>query len=90
MKKKILFLGVLVIAVCLILTGCGKENETQIVDDTKDDAEISTVTDEPIATTDSSDLDSLELYSDDTKLVFANGAVKMVFTYSGDKITSHI
>ena len=77
MKKKYI-LGLLVIISLFMVTACGSEKEKNddIIDNGSEEKE-----------NDSNEYDDLELYSDDTKLVFARGGGKVVFYYSGNKIT---
>ncbi len=77
--KKRLFLC-LVLVMLVLATGCG--NKKVIIDD-KD--EKTTNSSSSTTTTDS----EIELYSDDTKIVFKNGNNKVVFYYKGDKITAY-
>ena len=47
------------------------------------------VTEAQTDTSDNSELDEIELYSDGTKIVFGNGNSKLVYYYSGDEITKY-
>ena len=75
MKKKYV-LGLLVIISLFMITACGnkeKLDEDIINDNSEDNKEEK--------------YDDLELYSDDTKIVFARGQEKVVFYYKGNEIT---
>lgn len=78
MKKKILA-SLLAVAICIALTGCvNKKNNN----DNNNQSEQG-VNEENIDA-------EIKLYSDDKTIVFDFlGAYKMVFYYSGDKITGH-
>ena len=100
MKKRIFSLGILLILMCFILTGCGnKSEETSTNESNKNTQNNSTSIDTEIKTNNNTttqdktsvdDVDIVELYSDDSKLVFKSAdTVYMVFTYSGDKITGY-
>ena len=77
MKKKVFLL--LVILLCVVcLTGCGKSKE-ETVDEKA-----------PIETKGSESTEpDIELYSDDSKIVFESGNSKLVYYYSGDTITGY-
>ncbi|MBR6034285.1 MAG: hypothetical protein IKP28_06145 [Clostridia bacterium] len=99
MKKKLLFLGIISVALVILLAGCGAEVEnptisesvTADIDATEEEIEqkaYSQVT--PTSDEGKEAIQDLELYSDSTKIVFANGQTKMVFTYNGDEITGYM
>ena len=78
MKKKYL-LGLLVIISLFMVTACGgseKDLDDDIVNDNSGEKQ-----------NENNEYDDLELYSDDTKLVFARGDGKVVFYYKGNEIT---
>ena len=78
MKKK-LFIILLVGLLFITLTGCGKNEEIPNADNGESV--------KPGARDGETENDEIKLYSDDTKLVFDATAYKMVFYYSGEKIT---
>ena len=83
MKKHLMILFMITICLALV-TGCGsKDTNTN-----SSDASDSTV-DGTTETSNSSDEDTIELYSDNTKIVFKNGEGSLVFYYSGDTITKY-
>lgn len=76
MKKKLL-VGLLAIFMCFTLTGCGEEN-------TNNGGNINQGGNEQQG----SNQNDVQLYSDDTKLVFNyNDSYSMVYYFSGEKIT---
>ena len=92
MKKKILLVGILIISICLVLTGCeNKEVETSKNTTTENEAIKTNKTAENNNKNEETktdiDLNIEELYSDNSKLVYKNEDTYMVFTYSGEKIT---
>lgn len=82
MKKKLL-LCLFIITMFFIMTGCvnkSVEVSNSTENDNSNEEEKNT----------SSDLDDeIELYSDSSKIVFQNGNAKLVYYYSGDKITKY-
>ena len=86
MKKRIL-ISILVIAVCFVLIGCGKENNENISDpnNTTNNVENNSNNEN----TNTSTNDNIHLYSDNTKYVFEFENVTYVFYYSGDEITAY-
>jgi len=78
MKRKI-FIGLLAIAMCFVLVGCGKT-----VEDNEEDNVLDTGT-----TTNNGSDEEVKLYSDNTKYVFEYVNTKYVFYYSGDTITAY-
>ena len=88
MKKVLMCL--LTVIICFTLTGCFTnqkeklvkdiiETDKKEVEDTKEKATESKTTDD----------EEINLYSDNTKLVFEIGNIKHVFYYSGDNITAY-
>ena len=80
MKKFLLCL--MAIVLLFTVTGCGSDNNNDI--DNNDQSNV-----EETSNQNENNYDEIELYSDDTKLVFASGSGKVVFYYSGDKITAY-
>ena len=78
MKKKYL-LGLLIVVSLFIVTACGSKTEEDNEENTNN---INNVED-----SENEEYEDIELYSDDTKLVFARGDGKVVFYYSGNEIT---
>ena len=78
MKKKYL-LGLLIVVSLFMVTACGKEKDNE----ENNGEDIGSITNED----DNNEYEDLELYSDDTKLVFARADGKVVFYYSGNEIT---
>ncbi len=80
--KKIL-LSTLLFLMLVFITGCGNE--------TNDDVEniIDNIEDKSTETSNTTEDDKIDLYSDDTKMVFKNGTGSLVYYYSGDKITGY-
>ena len=76
MKKKYI-LGLLVIISLFMVSACG--NKEKLDDEIINDSNEKENLEEEYA--------DLELYSDDTKIVFARGQEKVVFYYKGDTIT---
>lgn len=90
MKKKIL-ISVLVLFICFVLVGCGKTDENNEGNGStrQDETEINNNQSEtPDNTTQSKEAD-IELYSDDTKIVFKSEQGRDVYYYSGKTITAH-
>ncbi len=90
MKKKIL-LSIFTLFMLIMFTGCG--NKTDEVNDKPDDVVLPSDDNksDEVNTNDNTttnEADDYELYSDDTKIVFKNGQVSMVFYYSGNEITA--
>lgn len=90
MKKNILvktlLLVVVAIIMCLSLTGCGFiKNSAEIEEAAKEFSNVIENSNE----NKTNDSDDLKLYSDNNKIVFESGQGKMVFTYSGNKITGY-
>ena len=93
MKRKILF-SILAIIMCLTLVGCGKEEkQNNTLDDIiekftnseKDDKDNSSKNND---NKESTSLDEIKLYSDDTKMVFNfYDQYNIVYHYKGDTIT---
>jgi len=84
MKKKLLLI-IFVVGTLFLVTGCGNKK----VDDINYESNNTNGTGEVKENDDSSAYDDFELYSDNTKIVFANGSGKIVFYYSGNEITAH-
>ena len=91
MKNKLLISGILVGSLCLALTGCGEEKEivtqndedlTYVIEDTSFTNEVNDV--------DQNSSDIIELYSDDSKLVYrSTDNTDLVFYHEGEKITGY-
>ena len=98
MKKKIL-LTLFVIVMCFGLVGCGqKEEDKNVNNDVKQD-EVKTNNNSDNSNTQSeipnnttqNEAPDIELYSDDTKIVFKNDQGMAVYYYKGKEITgSHL
>ncbi|MBQ7667970.1 MAG: hypothetical protein IJS47_01415 [Clostridia bacterium] len=91
MKKNLILTGILVGSLCFALTGCGEkvEETTDIPDVAR---ELIPIEEEETTTVendvDTLDIEKIELYSDDHKMVFKNlDNSDLVFYYEGDKIT---
>ena len=85
MKTKVFIIGVIGVILCLVLAGCGEKKENTISDQSN---QISNtiITDNSI----DNNLGIIDLYSDDTKIVFKNSDLNtLVFYYEGDKITGY-
>lgn len=91
MKKKILYF-LMINLVMFVLVGCGS-NTIKNVDDLISESKeaVSEAKDKVVEEVNKADNDEdkIDLYSDDSKIVFANGTVKLVYYYSGDKITAY-
>ena len=83
MKKKIL-IGFLTVVMCFALVGCGKSevNDPDLNDDINNNEKGAN-------NNETGTEEEIKLYSDDTKIVFANGQAKLVYYYSGEKITAY-
>ena len=82
----------LIVFMCLLLIGCGKKPDTIKPDTIKED-DNQKVNNDKKSNVSSNDIvieDDLQLYSDDTKLVFQESNITYVFYYSGDKITNMV
>ena len=73
-----------IFALCLLLTGCGDKENTEEAEKVVNNT-TSNTTEEV-----KKDVEKIELYSDDTKIVFkqVNGSY-LVFYYEGDSITGY-
>ncbi len=78
--KKIILCSLLFLMM-LFATGCGKTTEDDINEYGNPEGTNETVN--------SNDNDKIELYSDNTKMVFQNGTSSLVYYYEGDKITGY-
>ena len=78
--KKIILCSLLFLMM-LFATGCGNDTTTG-EDETNNGGSSSEVESK-------SDDDKIELYSDNTKMVFQNGTSSLVYYYEGDKITGY-
>ena len=93
MKKRFLFI-LLGIAMCLVLVGCGqtgdntKENNTVKHNETEVDKTTNNTTEKTTNTAQDAAQD-IELYSDDTKIVFKTDQGRAVYYYSGKEITGY-
>ena len=79
MKKKFLFF-LLIISFVITLSGCSKSEE-EVLEDLNN--EIDKIEEK------SNSEDDIELYSDDTKIVFATENGMIVFYYEDDRITAY-
>lgn len=82
MKKKVLLI-LIIFLMTFTLLGCGKESNKKEEKITRDEIE------KLINDSDTSSDSEINLYSDDTKIVFENGNSKLVFYYSGNEITAY-
>ena len=83
MKKRLITL--ITIILCLFLvTGCGLQNDAEENIETTNNN-----TAEAAETNTSTESEKIELYSDNTKIVFKNASGSLVFYYSGEKITKY-
>ena len=86
MKSKVLIFGIVIIAICIILTGCedkknSEETENQTVVQNKIEEVIENTTEE-------TNVDIGKLYSDDTRLVYKlEDNVYSVFYYNVETVT---
>ncbi len=76
MKNKVI--KILLVLMCFVLVGCGSKKVEQNISSHYDDDSITNNSSEEI-----------ELYSDDTKVVFLFNKIRYVFYYSGDEITAY-
>ena len=88
--KKLLF-TFLALFLCVTLTACGngdtKEEENK---DNKGTEEVEKKDkNEEKNDSKTSSSEKIDLYSDDTKMVFKNGQNQLIYYYSGDKITAY-
>ena len=83
MKKYLIC--ILGVALCLFLiTGCSNNNDKTYSNDTEEN-----VSEGQKVTSNNSNEDEIELYSDSTKIVFESGQGKIVYYYSGETITKY-
>ena len=80
MKRKLLF-GLLAILFAFTLTACG--NDDVIDNNNSNDNDGGEIVEEKGA------FDELDLYSDDTKVVFESGLTRLVFYHDGTVITAY-
>ncbi len=83
MKNKLLLI-IISIFMLFLVTGCGNESN-----DLEDNNESDNTNEVDNNQSSSNDDDKIDLYSDNTKIVFANGGGKLVYYYSGEKITGY-
>lgn len=92
MKKKYL-LGLFVIIMCFVLVGCGQAEENESGNNSIKQDEIENNNNnnqnETQDNTTQNDAADIELYSDDTKIVFKNDQGRAVYYYSGKEITAY-
>ena len=83
MKKYLLIL----FAFCLTisLTACGNENNEESNEKNKENTSETDNTEKEAE----KELDKIELYSDNTKMVFKSANSQLIYYYSGDKITAY-
>ena len=86
MKKYLLIL----IAFCLTisLTACGKDDGEESPTGKEQSSEAANGNEEENSSIEDV-AEKIELYSDDTKMVFKNGTSQLVYFYSGDEITAY-
>lgn len=82
MKKRLLV--VFLIIVCFTLVGCGTDKKL-VENNDKNDSKTEKKSD----VSNNSSNDEIELYSDSTKIVFKKDNSKMVYYYSGEKVTKY-
>ena len=83
MKKRLI--NFITITLCILLiTGCGLQNDAE-----EDIETTNNNTAEEAETNTSTESEKIELYSDNTKIVFKNASGSLVFYYSGEKITKY-
>ena len=87
MKKKIFGLLVVLLMV-LFVSGCGSDDKKK-EDETNNKVEETNQVEETTDNGSNDDLADIELYSDDTKIVYKNEQGRAVYYYSGDKITAY-
>ncbi len=91
MRKRLFFLGLISIVLCIVLTGCGVENKPATGEEQADEMEqkvynaVTPTTDEAKEV-----IQEMDLYSDNTKMVFISGQTRLVFYYSGEEITGYV
>ena len=88
--KKIIVLSAILFVTVFMLTGCG--NSKQNAKTSNNNSDIDQVIDNNTSSNSSSSNtaeEKIDLYSDDTKIVFINGQSSLVFYYSGDEITAY-
>ena len=83
MKKKIL--SIIIICSILFIGACSNNNEESEVNNNNTNTNTNTNSE----STNSNEYSDIDLYSDDTKIVFIEGNSKLVFYYEGNEITKH-
>ena len=77
MKKKLLT-GLFAIIMCFALVGCGKEEQKNQPENNNEQPKQ-----------EENNKDSVDLYSDDTRIVFSTDQGLIIFYYEGNKITGY-
>ena len=88
MKRYILF-GLSFLLSLFLIVGCGNKVDNSNVTNNNLDNTSNNITDNNDRTSSTSKDEEIELYSDDTKIVFANAGGRIVYYYEGDTITGY-